>query len=362
MNLLNRYLLKQFLKYFFTVNAGFVSIYLLVDFFEKYDDFSNGGKPLSLALQYFILTIPAIVDQLGPVFILLSGVISLGILNYSNELTALKAGGVPLRLIIRPLLLGSVVFTLLFVLAAEFILPVTIARTNHIWFEQLKGKVMLGIKRNNRYYYKGKNGFYSFNWPDPNQFIFQYFSFSQWDQDYNVEKLTTSTTAYWDPGNKIWLLNYGQIQEKGGDNEYKISNFEDLRVQLPEQPEDFLIPANKTAELSLSGLYQEIGRSDVEHEIRTAWTVFLGKISYITLGIPLLLLGLPILLYSYRKWGRDLSIAIPVSCGLAFVAWGIWGALQSLAIAGYISPIIAACSIHVVFSLAGLFLLVKNDR
>lgn len=362
MNLLNRYLLKQYFKYFFTVNAGFVSIYLLVDFFEKYDDFRNGGKPLGMALEYFLLTIPAIVDQLGPIFILLSGVISLGILNHTNELTALKAGGVPLRLIIRPLLLGSVFFTLLFLLAAEFVLPITIARTNSLWFEELKGKVMLGIKRDNRYYYKGKDGFYSFNWPDPKQFIFQYFSFSQWDENYNIKKLTTSNNAYWDPGNKIWLLNYGQIQEPNEYGEYKITNFNEIRVQLPEQPEDFLIPQNKTAELSLTGLYQEIGNSDADHEIRTAWTIFLGKISYILLGLPLLLLGLPILLYSYRKWGRDLSVAIPVSCGLAFVAWGIWGALQSLSIAGYVSPVFAACAIHVIFSLAGFFLLVKNDR
>ncbi|MFT5700622.1 MAG: lipopolysaccharide export system permease protein [Desulforhopalus sp.] len=362
MNLLNRYLLKQFFKYFFTVNAGFVAIYLLVDFFEKYDDFVNGGKPLSMALEYFILTIPSIVDQLGPVFILLSGVISLGILNHTNELTALKAGGIPLRLIIRPLLLGSVFFTLLFVLAAEFVLPVTIARTNNLWFEQLKGKVLLGIKRNDRYYYKGKDGFYSFNWPDPKKYVFHHFSFSQWDENYNIKSLTTARTSTWDDKENQWILAKGQTQKQGVDREYKITNFTKLRLELPEHPEDFLVPANKTAELSLSGLYQEIERADADHEIRAAWTVFMGKISYILLGLPLLLLGLPILLYSYRKWGRDLSVAIPVSCGLAFVAWGIWGALQSLSIAGYVSPIIAAASIHVVFSLAGFFLLVKNDR
>ena len=33
--LLNRYLLSQFIKFFLTVNSGFVAIYLLVDFFEK---------------------------------------------------------------------------------------------------------------------------------------------------------------------------------------------------------------------------------------------------------------------------------------------------------------------------------------
>lgn len=362
MNLLNRYLFKQYLKYFFTVNAGFVSIYLLVDFFEKYDDFRNGGKSLATALEYFMLTIPFIVDQLGPVFILLSGVITLGILNHTNELTALKAGGVPLRLIIRPLLLGSVLFTLLFVAAAEFLLPVTIARTNTLWYEDLKGKVILGIMRNNRYYYKGKDGFYSFNWPDTTRYTFKHFSFSQWDENYNIKTLTTARWAIWDKISKRWNLDRGQIQEVGDNGEYQIKNFTKMKTRFPEQPQDFLVPANKTAELSLSGLYREVGQTDVEHEKREAWTTFLGRISYILLGIPLLLLGLPILLYSYRKWGRDLSVAIPVSCGLAFLAWGIWGALQSLAIAGYLSPIVAACSIHIVFSLAGIVLLIKNDR
>lgn len=362
MNLLNRYLLGQFVKYFFTVNAGFVSIYLLVDFFEKFDDFSNAGKPFSLALKYFILTIPYIVDQLGPVLILLSGVISLGILNHTNELTALKAGGVPLRAIIRPFLVGSVVFTMLFVAAAEWLLPFTIATTNNIWFEQVKGKVLLGILRNNRYYYKGQNGFYSFGWPDTTRFIFKDFSYSRWDEKYNIHILVTAEFADWNNEKDNWKLTHGQMQQQDGAEDYQISNFRISQLELPERPEDFLIPVNKSAELSLTGLYREISRTEVEHEIRTAWAAFLGRISYILLGTPLLLLGMPILLFSYRKWGRDLSVAIPASCGIAFLAWGLWGALQSLAIAGYLSPIVAAVTVHIFFSLAGFILLIKNDR
>lgn len=362
MNLLNRYLLRQFVLYFFTVNAGFVAIYLLVDFFEKIDDFNNAGKSLGMALEYFFLTIPFVVDQLGPVFILLSGVISLGILNHTNELTALKAGGVPLRLIIRPLLLGSVFFTLLFIGAAQWLLPATVARTNHIWYEQLKGKVPLGILRNNRYYYKGTDGFYSFSWPDPKKYVFKNFSYSCWDEKYNIQTLTTARFAEWQLQDSSWLLREGQVQEQNGDNNYIINNFDSKTLTLPEQPNDFLVPVNKSAELSLTDLYQEIGRTKVDHEVAAAKTNFLGRISYILLGIPLVLLGLPILLYSYRKWGRDLSVAIPVSCGLAFVAWGIWGALQSLAIAGYISPMVAAVIIHIFFSITGIILLIKNDR
>ncbi len=362
MNLLNRYLFGQFIRYFFTVNAGFVAIYLLVDFFEKFDDFSNGGKPLSLALEFFILTIPFIVDQLGPVLILLSGVISLGILNHSNELTALKAGGVPLRLIVRPFIVGSFIFTMLFLASAEWLLPVTIARTNNIWYEQLKGKVPLGILRNNRYYYKGVGGFYSFSWPNTNYYVFKDFSYSNANEKDNIETLTTAKFADWNEEKGVWILKHGQVQQRSEDQGYVISNFVIKQIKLSERPEDFLVPENQSAEMSLTELHAEISRTEVEHESRAAWTTFLGRISYMLLGIPLMLLGLPILLFSYRKWGRDLSVAIPASCGLAFVAWGLWGALQSLAIAGHLAPMVAATSIHIVFSIVGLFLLMKNDR
>jgi lipopolysaccharide export system permease protein len=361
-NLLNRYLLSQFVKFFFTVNAGFVSIYLLVDFFEKYDDFLNAGKPTSLALKYFLFTIPSIVDLMCPVLVLLAGVLTLGLLAHSNELTALKAGGVPLRLIIQPILLGAIVLTVLFFASAEWLLPVTVPKTNNIWFEQLKGKVPLGILRNGRYFYRGKDGFYSFAWPNPKSYEFVNFSYSQWDQKYDIGSLLTAKNAYWNPQDKNWLLMDGQIQEKEENGEFSITNFAKSRFVLPEIPENFLIPLNKAAEESLTSLYWEIDRTEVEHEKIQATTAFYGRVSYMLLGFPLLLLGLPILLYSYQKWGRDLSVAIPASCGLAFIAWGIWGALQSLATAGYVSPFIAATSLHFLFAATGMVLLIKNDR
>lgn len=362
MKLLDRYLLGQFIKYFFTVNVGFVAIYLLVDFFEKIDNFSRAGKPFALAMKFFILNIPFIIDQIGPVLVLLSGVISLGILNHTRELTALKAGGIPLKTIIRPLVIGGFCLTLLFLAAAQFLLPKTITATNNIWYEQVKGKVPLGIHRNGRYYYKGKEGFYSFEWPHTENYVFKNFSYSCWDDKYNIRTLISAEWADWNEKRKEWILKEGQIQTASKDNTYKIRNFKYWQIALPEKPEDFLVPEYQSAELSLTALFLDIWKKDTEHEKNRAWAEFLGRISYIFLGFPLLLLGLPILLISYQKWGRDLSIAIPASCGIAFVAWGAWGALQSLARAAYISPWFSAVVIHLLFAGAGLWLLRNQDR
>jgi lipopolysaccharide export system permease protein len=362
LKLLDRYLLGQFIKYFFTVNVGFVAIYLLVDFFEKIDNFSRAGKPFALSMKFFLLNIPFIIDQIGPVLILLSGVITLGILNHTRELTALKAGGIPLKLIIRPLIFGGLGLTFLFLAAAQFLLPKTISATNNIWYEQVKGKVPLGIHRNGRYYYKGKEGFYSFEWPHTGSYVFKNFSYSCWDDNYNIRTLISSDWADWSEKRKEWILKEGQIQNASNDKTFKIKNFKYWQLPLPERPEDFLVPEYQAAELSLTGLFLDIHKKDTDDEKTKAWADFLSRLSYIFLGFPLLLLGLPILLISYQKWGRDLSIAIPASCGLAFFAWGTWGALQSLARAAYIPPIFAATIIHLIFAGLGIYLLKKQDQ
>lgn len=360
MLLLNRYILTQFIRIFCTVAAGFAAVYILIDFFEKIDNFMEADKPLSLVFKFFILSIPFIIDQLGPVLILLSGIITIGLLNHRHELTALKAGGISLRTIIKPALIGGVLCTLLFLAMAQWLLPATISSTNTIWYENVKGMVPLGIFRNGRYYYKGQDGFYSFARPDPRQAVFFNFSYSSWTEQYNLNTLISAESAEWkDPE---WILHNGQTQVRSGKDSYQTTLFSKKKVTLAESPDDFFVPKYETSELSITVLYQRIYKQRTEAETVKAWADFYGRISYTLLGLPLLLLGLPVLLISYQKWGRDLSIAIPASCGLAFVAWGLWGALQSLARADYVSPLLAAVVIHLLFGSAGLFLLHRQNN
>lgn len=362
MKLLDRYLLKQFARHYLTVAAGFISIYFLVDFFEKIDNFTSAGKSLGLAMKFFMLNIPFIIDQLSPILILLSGIITLGIINNSNELNALKAGGIPLAKIVSPLLLGGLLLTGIFFVAAQWLLPYTVPAASAIWDQQVKGKLPLGIYRNGRYYYKGMEGFYSFERRNLKNMQFQNFSYSTWDANYNTKALLTAENAQWDEKEKIWIFNVIQLQERQENGRYHIENHPHKQMQLPETPVDFVVPDNETVEQSLTGLYKAISKGKTEYQTNKALTDFLSRISYLLLGLPLLILGLPTLLYCYQKWGRDLYIAIPASCGIAFLAWGIWGALQSLAGAGYLPPIIAATTIHLLFTGAGLWLLRKEDR
>lgn len=360
MTILNRYILAQFIRTFLTVAAGFVAIYILVDFFEKIDNFMEAGKSIGLLIQFYLFNIPFIIDQLGPILILLSGVVSLGLLSHNNELTAMMAGGLHLRTIVKPILIGGVLFTMLFLAMAQWILPRTIATTNTIWYEEVNGMIPLGIFRNGRFYYRGTEGFYSFARPWLDKDIFHHFSYSSWTDEHNLQSLITAKSAEYTNGE--WLLSNGQIQKKNINTSYTTTLFDEKKFDFPEAPDHFFVPEYQSAELSLTELFQDSLNQKSEQETLVAKTNFYSRISYTLLGIPLLFLGLPILLISYKKWGRDLSVSIPASCAMAFVAWGLWGALQSLAKAGIVSPFFAAVFIHILFGVGGFFLLHKQGK
>jgi lipopolysaccharide export system permease protein len=357
--LLTRYILWNFLRNLGMLFAALISLYLLIDFFEKIDNFLEKGKSAGLILKFFILNIPFIVEQMSPVCVLLAGVITLGVLNHSNELIALKSCGIPLRKITAPIIAAGMVCILFFLALSQWVLPRTVSVTNEIWNKEVQGRVSLGIYRNGRYYYRGKDGFYSFIRPDPRKNIFYFFSYSTWNEDYELDSILAARGAGW--MDNRWNLAQGQEQHKTGTIQYNTEVFRFKWRDFPESPDSFFVPAYRSMELSLLELYQETKNTNSKEESNRAWAEFFGRISYTTLGLPLLLLGLPLLLLVYRKWGRDLSLAIPVSCGMAFLCWGAWVILQSLAKASYMNPLAAAICVHLVVGTAGLILLVRED-
>ena len=67
MILLYRYILLNFIRNLGMIMVSFITIYLLIDFFEKIDNFLEKGKSLGLIVEFFLLNIPFIIEQMSPV-------------------------------------------------------------------------------------------------------------------------------------------------------------------------------------------------------------------------------------------------------------------------------------------------------
>jgi lipopolysaccharide export system permease protein len=359
MILLDRYIFRQFAKYLVLVTTTLVTLYLLVDFIELIDKFLESQKDLGLAAKYFILKIPLILEQLTPVAILLGGIIVLGLLNHRGEILALKAVGIHTFRITFPITGAALVFTLLTLAFAEFIVPPTTAATNVILYEQVRQKAYGGILRGNRYFHKSGQGFYSFEKNSESDNRFDLFTFVSWDKEYRLETYLTAGSASWADG--VWTLTNCRIKQKTAEGGYRVHTYGETGFPLEAKPGDFFIPQYKVNEMSLSELYS-LSRTNRGARGTEAGLKLLERISFIFLGIPLLMLGLPLLLTAHQRWGRDLSLAVPLSCGLAFAAWGGWSVLQSLAKANAVNPHLAAWSIHLLIAAIGTFLILQEDR
>ena len=85
MYILHKYLIQQITKHFCIIMAMVIGIYTIVDFFERIDNFMEAGAPLSAAVQFLLFKIPFIIAQILPVGILLSILITLGLMSKKNE-------------------------------------------------------------------------------------------------------------------------------------------------------------------------------------------------------------------------------------------------------------------------------------
>ena len=352
MKLLDRYIFKQFLWNFLLVLGGVLSLYLLIDFFEKIDNFTEHGKSIGYALQFLLLNIPAIYFQLSPVCILLAGIITLGILNQNKETIALNAGGVSFIRIITPLMISSIIITFTTIAISQWALPITIKKVNTIWNGEIRQKISKGIIRNTNIFCHSHNGISTFT-NDNNPSIFKNFLYTSWDQQHNLTLFISAKQATYNEKKSNWTFTNGIKKTRSINNDFHINIFDTLTLNLPVSPTDFFTPIFLPEEHSISELWTR-AHDDSVHAA-TMQRELQSRLSFIFLGLPLLLFAIPITTSIHNKWGRDLNVAIPCSCGLAFIIWGIWSTLQSLAKLSILSPLISSWSVHFVASIIAFF-------
>lgn len=341
------------------VLGSLVAVYLLVDFFERIDDFIEAEKSIGLAALYFLLKIPFILDQLLPVCILLAGIITIGLLYRSRELMSLHAGGINIFRVSFPIFFISGCITLAALANAQWISPKTVTASEKIWQEKIKKKVAKGIVRHGRIFYKGNEGIYSFSRQGSTRRQFQDFKYTVLNENNRLILFLTAENATW--SKEGWEFTNGQQKTLVANGSYAIDVFSDKKIQLSDNPKDFFMPPYQGKQTSISKLLRQWFTGDTI-EAHRAMIEVNKRLSFIFLGIPLLILAIPLMLFMHSRLKGDLAMTIPFSCGLAFGAWALWNGGQALSHAGQINPIPASWSIHIILTASGFFLLWRQNH
>ncbi len=359
MRLLNRYLLRHWGRFFFLALATFVGIYLLVDFFEKVDDFIEHRAPLTLYLTYFLNKIPLIVSQVSPLAMLMGMFMTLGSLSRSNELTALSACGVSLLRLTAPLLGVAALFSLLVLASNEYLVPLCLKKTNHIWHNEMKGKPE-ATSRQDRLWVREGNQLINIRLAFPDQQLLQGITSYTLGPHFNLLSRSDAAQATFAAG-AGWTCDDVIVRNVAADSGHLVAvdQQDQARLALTRTPEDFKVSLQKNEEMGYGELRALAQKLQAEGYDATRYRVDMqSRLATPFANIIMAFLGIPFALQRGR--GSSLAMGVTISIGIGIVFFLIQATLLAFGYSGVLPAVIAVWAPNLLFSLLGLWLLLST--
>ncbi len=347
MRLLDRYVLREQLV---ALSAGllfFVSVFVVVDVFEKMDTFLDNHVPASTVLLYYLVSIPGIILQVLPMAMLLSCLLALGQIGRNNELTAMRAAGIGPGRIAAPLLGLALAVSVGVFVTNEVLLPHLNARRVQVYREQIKKQSMEGPAVRTNLAYLGANG---------RTFLIRTYYVGKKEmrevviQEIKNHMLTgriDAESARWEKGG--WVFRDGYVRRFTREGE-KAAHFTELRIPgLADRPEDFSETEEDPAGLSYWELSRYIQRLHQSGGRVQKYLVDLYlKISFPLTNLIVVVIGTALALRARRG---GLAVWFGLSVFISFLYYAFIRTGQALGHNGALPPLLAAWAGNIFFGI-----------
>lgn len=358
--ILTRYVLGRFLWLFLLSLASFILLYLVIEAVGKIEEAVGHQASLWYVPIYFSYELPHIVLQVLPFALLISSILTFALFSRSNELTAMKAGGISLTWISCPLILFGLVASLATFLGNELILPYTNQRATFILRTQIKKRAVKGIFKNSRiWYHGGDNSLWNIQLLHPRKELMHGVTLFRMDQGNRLRERWDATEARWEAGG-LFFHNV-HLRTFGSDGSFEVIHFPRKRIPSSEKLKDFLIIQKDPQEMSLQEISAYVKKIRSIGYDATLYRVDMhAKLSFPLSCLVMVLVGIP---FSLRS-GRSGGLALGVVCGIAlgFAYWILSSIGLSLGHAGQLPPLVAGWGANALFMAGSLYFLFSGRR
>lgn len=363
--ILDDYVIREFLTTFFLVLVTFVMLMLVFTFFELLGDIIRNRTPLVTVGEYLINLTPSMIYLITPLAVLIAVLVTFGVLNRTNELTAMKATGISLYRIAVPILVIACTLAASLFVFDELYLP-NANRRQEALRNIIKGKPAQTFGRPDQKWIVGKQVdgvppqifYYEFFDPDSNRFAnITIFEFDP--ENFSLSRRIFASSAHWDQDLRKWVFENGWVRSFHGDEishyrTFDVSTFADIH----EEPPYFKKETRPSSEMSFSELRRYI------HDLRQSGfdTMRLRiqlnhKVAYPLVTLVMAVLAIPFAL-SMGKRGSLTGVAGAI--GLALAYWVVLGMFEAMGEVNILPAFLAAWSPDLLFGLAGGYLLLRT--
>jgi LPS export ABC transporter permease LptF/LPS export ABC transporter permease LptG len=357
--LLDIFLLRNFLFYFVLLTAGFIVLFEVFTFFELLDDIAQHRTGLLSVVNYFRFLTSYLFYQLAPLAALVSVLVSLGVMAKNNELVALKAAGISLYRLALPLLLAGLALSAGLVLLDDTYLPYANQRQDALRNE-IKGRPAQTYYQPRGQWIFGENSkVYNYEFFDPDRQLFGGLNVLELDPaTFEIRRRIYAARAHWDNQQKIWILESGWLREfhHGSMTNY-VPFLGNALSELNEPPAYFNREVRQSYQMSWWELKQYIvDLGNAGFDVARLSVQLQKKLSFPLIAPIIILLAIP---FSIVVGTRGAIGGLALGVGIAIVYWAASALTEAMGAVGQLPPMVAGWAPDTIFGFLGLYFFLK---
>ena len=277
-SLLFSYIAKEFCRNFFLTLAAFVSIYLIIDFFEKIDRLLRAQINFGTILEYFSAKMLVAASQVMPAAVILAVIITFGLLSRHNETIAIKCAGLNVVRMLRPILLISLLLSLSLLMLNLYLNPWLTQRINIIWETKVDKKPTRELIELKYLWYKGDRAIFNISEFRKDTKAMENVKIYVFDHQFHLIQFIAAKKAQWTGNN--WLFYGGMVQTFVPGGQIIGETFDKRTIIMTERPEDFANLERKVTEMNANDLYRYILRLERDgYDSRPYWVELQSRIA-----------------------------------------------------------------------------------
>lgn len=359
--IIHRYILKQFLVTLLLCLFAATSLFLIFDFFERSNDFFKSDAEAFDALSYSLYKIPFIIHTMTPVAVLVSTLISVGRLAQNSEVTAMRACGISLFWLCRPLLAAGLLISGLMFVSGETVVPWATQRSEEIYTFDIKKKLEEGAFSRANFWFRSKNRFFDVGLYDSRAEKLYGLSIYEFNENFVLQRRIDANEVEWHGDDIGWTMKSVVEVAFDASGTMDLSSFRTLPLVIDERPEDFYKLERKPETLDYRGLRQYIERLRGEGVVVTKYLVDLeAKLAFPFVNVIVVLIALPFSLIPARSGSLSRSFIAGVSIGFGY--YFVHAFCMSLGAAELIPIIPAAWAANIFLGCLGAYLMLGAEQ
>ncbi len=360
--LLDVYLAKQYFHILGMTTVGMLGLFYISTFVDLSDKWFKGQTSLGMLAQFLFWSTPEWLTYILALSVLLSSLVTIGLLTKNSELIVMRACGISLYRTALPLLIFAFAAS-----AVLFAMEERVLATANRQAALLKHTIRTGSPQTfgvmNRKWIVGRKGeVYHYQFYDPRKRELNGLSVFDFDEAAHTirsrmfaAKATYAPTAGPTGTMTQWRLEQGWSREFGPRTQVKeFSQFPDRTVAL--EAADYFVTETREPDLmnfgqlrTYIGELRASGYNVLEHEVGLN-----RKVAFPFVTVVMTLIAVP---FAVSTGKRGAMYGVGIGIVLALVYWVMISIFAAFGIGGLLDPMLAAWAPNLLFGAAAAFLL-----